>query len=651
MESAICAYAAQGKKNFMEQTTTLEENEGVSFGSWERHGAAIVTGLCLLFIGLAWYAGKRNAHGIEIAFYILAYLVGGYQKAVEGLQTLIKEKDLDVDLLMVVAALGAATIGYWMDGAILIFIFSLSGVLEGYTMEKTNKDIQSIMKLRPEEAVVLKDGIEQRIKAGALHLGDIILVRPGERIASDGQIIAGHSAVDQSSITGESIPVDKATGDDVFSGTINGQGAIEVKVSKLAQDTMLSKIIHLVQEAKNQKPPGQQFVERFESIYAKVVVMAAILFLVLPPFVLGWTWDNTVYRAMIFLVVASPCALVSSIMPAILSGISNAARNGVLFKGGVHLQNIGGVKVVAFDKTGTITTGMPKVIDIIPMSGLTATELLRITASIETLSEHPIAKAIVKEATERGLELERPVGLQAVYGLGVYANLNGIDYVIGKRNLLNAVPVDNNQEQLILSLEQQGKTVIYVAYGETLVGILTLQDGIRPWANKIIVDLKEMGIKVALLTGDTYTVANAIAKQAGIEEVYAELLPEQKVGIVQQLEVKYGKAAMVGDGVNDAPALAAAAVGIAVGSGGTDVAMETADVILMKDNIENIPFAINLGRRTTKVIKQNITFAVAVAVTLVVLNFVGGVIDLPEGVVGHEGSTVLVILSGLRLLR
>jgi Cd2+/Zn2+-exporting ATPase len=419
----------------MEQTSILSKPQNsLSFGGWERHGAAIVTGISLLFILMAWLLGKREMHGLEITFYIMAYLVGGYQKALEGLETLFKEKDLDVDLLMVVAAIGAASIGYWMDGAILIFIFSLSGTLEGYTMEKTNKDIQSIMNLRPEEAVILVKGLEKRVKVDNLKIDDIILVRPGERIAADGVITEGNSAIDQASITGESIPIDKMKGDEVFSGTINGQGAIEIKVTKLSEETMLSKIIHLVQNAKNEKPPSQQFVEKFEGTYAKVVVIGAILFMLLPPFILSWTWHDTIYRAMIFLVVASPCALVSSIMPAILSAISNAARNGVLFKGGVHVQNIAGIKVIAFDKTGTITIGMPKVVDIISIQELTESELLQITASVETLSEHPIAKAIVQTAIEKGLQLERPVGLKAVYGLGVFGALNGVDYaiVVGK---------------------------------------------------------------------------------------------------------------------------------------------------------------------------------------------------------------------------
>ncbi len=619
---------------------------------WEKHGSAIITILCMLFIVLAWWAGKQNIPAAEITFFMLAYIVGGHQKAIEGLTTLFKERDLDVDLLMVVAAIGAASIGYWMDGAILIFIFSLSGTLEDYTMEKTNKDIRSIMKLRPEEAVLLENGVESKVKVEALKRGDVILVRPGDRISADGFIIEGYSAINEASITGEGIPADKKKGDEVFSGTINGQGALEIEVTKPSEETVLSKIIHLVQEAKNEKPPSQLFVERFEGIYAKIVVLIAVLLMTLPPYLFNWTWSDTIYRAMIFLVVASPCALVSSIMPVILSGISNAARKGVLFKGGVHLENIGGVKVVAFDKTGTLTYGRPKVIDVVPFSEMRGEELLQIAASVETLSEHPIAKAIVREAKDKQLNLSKPKELQAIHGLGVHGILDGKEYKIGKKDILKGVAVSAENLERAARLEEQGKTVIFVTADGIAIGLISVEDTIRPQAKKVIGELKSKGLKVALLTGDTKTTGNAIAKQAGIDEVYAELLPEQKVEAIKKLGEKYGKVAMVGDGVNDAPALATASVGIAMGSGGTDVAMETADIILMADNIENIPFAINLGRRASIVIKQNIVFAIAVALTLVTLNFIGqGQITLPQGVVGHEGSTVLVILSGLRLLR
>ncbi|WP_328805520.1 heavy metal translocating P-type ATPase [Paenibacillus apii] len=617
---------------------------------WEQHGGLIIAAACLLFIGLAWIMGRNGLQSGEIIFFILAYIVGGYRKAWEGLETLIKEKDLDVDLLMVVAALGAAGIGYWLDGAILIFIFCLSGALEDYTMEKTNQDIASILKYRPEEAVLLKDGGEVKIRAAQLQKGDIVLVRPGERIPCDGHILEGQSAVDQSSITGESIPVDLSAGDTVFAGTINGQGALRIHTDTGAEDTLLARIIHLVQEAKNELPPSQLFVERFEGIYAKTVVAAALLLMIAPPFVLGWSWESTVYRAMIFLVVASPCALVSSIMPAILSGISNAARKGVLFKGGVHLEQIGEVKVVAFDKTGTLTVGRPKLTDSIPSEGFSEQELLTLAASLEYLSEHPIAKAIVGHAKDAGLSLESASAMQAVPGMGVSGTVNGRNCRIGKKELLENLKIEDAVLETADKLEADGKTVIFVETDGTLAGMLAVQDVLRPGVREAVMKLKSMNKKVVMLTGDAKLTAEAIGRAAGVDEVHAELMPDQKLALIRQLTERHGKVAMVGDGVNDAPALAASAVGIAMGSAGTDVALETANVVLMTDDISKIPFAISLGRRARRVIRQNLTFALAVIAVLVVSNFWGG-INLPSGVVGHEGSTLAVILSGLRLLR
>ncbi|MDT3426297.1 Cd2+/Zn2+-exporting ATPase [Paenibacillus forsythiae] len=617
---------------------------------WEQHGGLIIAAACLLFIGLAWVTGRNGQGVLEILFFILAYLVGGYRKAWEGLETLVKEKDLDVDLLMVVAAAGAAAIGYWLDGAMLIFIFCLSGALEDYTMEKTNQDIASILKYRPEDAVLLKDDGEVRVRASELQKGDIVLVRPGERIPCDGHILEGHSAVDQSSITGESIPVDLAAGDKVFAGTINGQGALRVCTDSGAEDTLLARIIHLVQEAKDELPPSQLFVERFEGIYAKVVVGAALLLMAVPPFLFGWSWETTVYRAMIFLVVASPCALVSSIMPAILSGISNAARKGVLFKGGVHLEQMGEVNVVAFDKTGTLTEGKPKLTEVLPSEGRSEEELLTLAASLEYLSEHPIAKAIVDFAKSGGLQMEPAANMQAVTGMGVSGTVSGRKCRIGKKELLADLDLESAKLQVAHKLESEGKTVIFVESQGTLIGMLAVQDVLRPGVREAVMKLKSMDKKVVMLTGDARLTAEAIGRAAGVDEVYAGLMPDQKLALIRELTERHGKVAMVGDGVNDAPALAASAVGIAMGTAGTDVALETANVVLMTDDISKIPFAISLGRRTRRVIRQNVAFALAVILILVVSNF-WGEINLPSGVVSHEGSTLAVILSGLRLLR
>ena len=616
---------------------------------WSRHKGLIVTALSLGFIILAWYSGRYGHSELEVPFYLLAYAIGGYQKASEGLQTLIKEKDFDVDLLMVVAAIGAASIGFWRDGAILILIFSLSGALEGYTLERTNDEIKAIMKLRPEEAIVLQGNLEKRVRVEELQLGDRLLVRPGERIAADGLVREGYSSVNQASITGESMPMDKSVGDEVFAGTMNGQGALVIEMTKPAEATLLAKIIHLVQEAQSERPPSQLFMERFERIYAKIVVTCAVFILVVPPFVLGWSWSETIYKAMIFLVVASPCALVSSIMPAILSGISNGAQNGILFKGGAYLEAIGDVNVVAFDKTGTLTEGIPRITQVIPYGNYTENEVLGIAASLEAWSEHPIAKAIIHKAKEKNIQLCSASKLEAVPGLGVRGIVDGQEYRIGKLDLTEGQKLSDEEMKAVQKLEKQGNTVIFVQVGDERIGVLAVQDTLRSQAKESISRLKQMGIKVVMLTGDSSTTAQIIGEQVGVDEVYSGLLPQHKVDIIKKLG-EYGKVAMVGDGVNDAPALAVSSVGIAMGAAGTDVALETANVVLMADDISKVAYAITLGRRTTRVVKQNVTFAIAVILVLVLSNFFGN-INLPVGVIGHEGSTILVIISGLRLLR
>ncbi len=617
---------------------------------WEKNGGILIAASCLVLIALAWILEKQGLQAGAVVLFVLAYAVGGYRKALEGLETLIKDKDLDVDLLMVVAAIGAAAIGYWLDGAVLIFIFCLSGALEEYSMEKTNQDIAAILKYRPEEAVLVKDGIEVTVRASGLLPEDIVRVRPGERIPCDGIILEGSSAVDQSNITGESVPADKMPENEVYAGTMNGQGALLIRVTKAAEDTLLSRIIHMVQEAKNELPPSQLFVERFEGIYAKAVVAAALLLMVLPPYLLDWSWEDTIYRAMIFLVVASPCALVSSIMPAVLSGISNAARKGVLFKGGVHLEGIGGVQAVVFDKTGTLTEGKPEVTHVYPAKGVTEAELLAVAASLEKLSRHPIASAVVEYAIKRDIAFEPAEAMQDVTGLGVSGRVNGSPCIVGKRNMLRNPEIPDFCEAAAKQLEAEGMTALYVEADGRLIGLLAVQDVVRSQAAEAVASLKAMNKTVVMLTGDARHTAEAIARKTGIDEVYAEMLPDGKLDMIRELTRKYGKVAMVGDGVNDAPALAAASVGIAMGAAGSDVALETANVVLMNDDITKIPYAITLGSRTSWVIKQNITFALAVIVVLVVSNFSGG-LNLPSGVVSHEGSTLLVILSGLRLLR
>lgn len=608
--------------------------------------AAIACGVMLVGGWLASYW----IDALSITLYLIAFVIGGFTQAKEGIETLIHEKDIDVNLLMILAAIGAATIGYWAEGAILIFIFSLSGALETYTMQRSSRDISALMDMKPETAALFINDKEVVVRIEELKIGDIVVVKPGERIPADGYIRKGTSAVDQASITGESVPVDKGAGDEVFAGTINGQGALFIEVSKSSESSLFARIIRLVQEAQEEKPVSQLFIERFERVYAKAIILITIILLFVLHYLLGMTWTDTFYKAMVFLVVASPCALVASIMPATLSAISNSARKGLLFKGGAYIELLAKSKVIAFDKTGTLTTGRPIVTDLYAYQGYTNVALLEIAASIESLSEHPLAKAIVNKAIEEGIKVDHPAELQAIVGWGVQAKYRDETWTIGKSKLADDLFGNEAIFDEVARLQEQGKTVVIVRNSWGIAGIIALQDRLRDQAVQTVAKLRKLGIEVAMLTGDGEKTAKSIADEAGINLVFSELLPEEKLRIIGELREKYGNVIMVGDGVNDAPALASATVGIAMGGAGSDAALETADLVLMNDDIERIVGAIDLGKRTNRIVKQNITFALIVISFLILSNFIQG-IPLPLGVVGHEGSTILVILNGLRLLR
>ncbi|MHA6532996.1 heavy metal translocating P-type ATPase [Paenibacillus sp. BAC0078] len=614
--------------------------------------AALGSGLLML---IAW-AVSGWSEVFSIILYVVSYALGGWIKAKEGVETLLKERDLDVNLLMIAAALGAASIGYWNEGAMLIFIFALSGALESYTMERSKKDISSLMALKPATAIRIEGGSMSEVAIELLAIGDMLLVRPGELIPADGTVYRGESAVNQASITGESLPVEKTVGSEVFAGTINGEGPLYIEVTKSAENTLFAKIIRMVEEAETEVPESQRFIKRLESIYARVVVAATVALIALPPLLLDWSWSATFYKAMVFLVVASPCALVSSIMPAMLSAISKSARKGILFKGGVHLENMAKTSVVAFDKTGTLTEGIPQVTDFVAGEGYDRNELLAVSASIEKLSRHPLADAIVRLAEEEQLELPVIQESKSVTGWGIEGLIDGELWRIGKSNLLDERKnneAGNGDEQWISlrrQFEAEGKTVSLILAGEDIAGMIALQDTVRPQAEVAVRKLQELGIKVAMLTGDRAATAEVIAERTGVDLVFADLLPEDKVTHVKALREQYGNVIMVGDGVNDAPALATATVGMGMGMKGSGAALEIADVVLMNDNIEEIAMAVALARRSQRIVKQNMVFAVTVIVTLMLSNFLQG-IALPFGVIGHEGSTILVILNGLRLLR
>jgi Cd2+/Zn2+-exporting ATPase len=585
------------------------------------------------------------------ALYAVAFAAGGYYGTLDGL-ALLRERKLDVNLLMVLAALGAALIGRPGEGATLLFLFSLSNTLQSYAMDRSRKAIEKLLDLRPKTATVQRGSRLVSLPIEKLVIGDTVLVRPGERFPIDGQVSSGVSTADQSTITGESMPVNKEPGDMVFGGTLNGNGALEIQVTRLAQDTTLSRIVQLVEEAQANKAHTQRLLDNFEQGYALFVLGSAVLLATLPLLLLGHAFYPTFYRAMTWLVVASPCALVISTPASILSAIANGARRGILFKGGVHLERTADLKVVAFDKTGTLTIGRPGLTAVVPCQHQSAEALLAVAAAAEARSEHPLGAAVVREAEKRKLRLPPASDIRAVPGQGIEATVDGQRVLIGGERLfaMQGLPIPAELQDQAAALESSGQTVMLVNRGGAWLGLLGVADVLRPNAAQVVAQLKQLGIrKVVMLTGDNERVANAIGAGAGVDEVHAGLLPQDKVDVLKRLRAKYGTIAMVGDGVNDAPALASADVGIAMGAAGTDVALETADMVLMADNLSFLPYAIGLARRARRIVWQNLAFSMAVIVVLVVSAF-GASLPLPMGVVGHEGSTVIVVLNGLRLL-
>lgn len=628
---------------------TTNENNNHLIEKLKEHIELIAAVVAGILIAIAWFTTRDEMTSVGIVLYLLAFLIGGFAKAKEGVEETIANKELNVEFLMILAAIGSAVIGYWTEGAILIFIFALSGALETYAMNKSHKEISALMDMQPEEAwLVLADGSLERVKVDTLQVGDVVMIKPGERIPTDGVIADGATSIDEAAITGESIPVSKFAGDDVFAGTVNMTGAVKMTMTKPSSESLFQKIIDLVQSAQSEKSPSQQFIERFEGTYVKVVLIAVGLMLFVPHFVLGWDWTTTFYRAMVLLVVASPCALVAAIMPATLSAISNGARNGVLFKGGLHIEHLSVLQAVAFDKTGTLTQGKPVVTDFIVRDGLDEKQTLSMLAGIEYNSNHPLAVAITAYTKQQDVSFANAT-IKDVPGYGLEATIDDVFYKVGKMDFVGreaAMQFANGTAPL---LAEEGKTVIFMADAQGIVAMAAMKDTVREEAKQAIAQLKELGIHTIMLTGDNEKTAKAIAKEAGVESYIAECLPETKVAHIKELMTKYKFVGMVGDGINDAPALATATTGIAMGEG-TDVALETADVVLMKNDLSKISYAVKVARKMQRIVKQNIIFAISVIMLLIASNFLQ-VVDLPLGVIGHEGSTILVILNGLRMLR
>jgi len=623
-----------------------EDHEATWLIEYRELIVSVIAGAMLLS---GWLVGLRDSsHWISVGLLCGSILTGGYYALRDAWQS-IRERELDIDVLMVVAAMGAAALGQWAEGALLLVLFSLGHALEHLAMDRARHAIEALADLAPKTALVLRDGAEIELAVEDLLRGDKVLVRPGQRIPADGKVLEGSSAVDQAAITGESMPVDKTVDALVFAGTMNGEGLLTVEVSKLSKDSSLARMVQLVAEAQTEKSPTQRFVTRFEKVFVPLVLIGVVALIVIPP-LLGMPFAESFYRAMAVLVAASPCALAIATPSAVLAGVARAARGGVLIKGGAHLENLRNLTVIAFDKTGTITTGKPSVTDVISFNGDEAT-LLATAASIESRSGHPLAQAVVQAARSRKLDL-LPVGnVQAINGKGMHALVASRQVTIGNLRLFEQDGVPDSIREQVIHRESLGKTTMLVRADDVFLGLLALADTPRPGMREVFARLASLGVRQAvMLTGDNEQVAKSVASSVGITDVRAGLLPEEKLKVIDELLKDHGQVAMVGDGVNDAPAMARATIGIAMGGAGTDVALETADVALMADDLSRLPFAIALSRAAHTIIQQNLWAAFGVVALLIPATLFGWA-SMGIAVLIHEGATVLVVLNALRLLR
>lgn len=609
-------------------------------------GALLVAGIA----GEWWFGLPRSA---AVALFALSYGFGAFD-VVRHLAGSLRSGRiaLDIDLLMLLAALGAAALGEWAEGALLLFLFSLAHALEHYALGRARNAIRALADLAPAHARVLRDGREVQVAVEEVLPGEIVAVHPAERIPVDGEVRQGRSAVDQAPITGESVPVAKSNGDEVFAGSVNGDGALEIVTTRAAGDRTLDRVVRLVEEAQTQKAPTQRFTERFSRIFVPSALAAVALLMTLPPLLGILDWDTSFYRAMALLVAVSPCALALGTPATVLAGIAQAARNGVLIKGGAHLEQLGAVRVIALDKTGTLTRGEPEVTDVAPLMGVEADELVRVAAAVERRSQHPLARAVVRRAEADGLVLPEAGELQNLTSLGVRSSIAGETVEIGRLPLWEADRSAPPAEILaaVERLEAAGRSVMAVRRGGRWLGVIGVTDPPRAGVQLVIERLRDLGVgPIVMLTGDNRVVAEAVARDTGIDVVHAGLMPEDKFARIRELRERHGEVAMVGDGINDAPALAHASVGIAMGGAGTAVALETADVALMADDLGKLPFAIGLSRQARAIIRQNLFIALGV-IALLVIATVTGTFGLGMAVAVHEGSTLLVIANALRLL-
>jgi Cd2+/Zn2+-exporting ATPase len=608
----------------------------------------LVSGITLL-IACA-LAASRMPSPAHVLFLISAVAGGFY--AARGAYFSLKSLMLDMNFLMTVAAVGAIAIGDYFEAAAVMFLFSLGNMLEARTVEKARESVSSLMGQFPTQARVKREGGEELIPADEVHVGDLFIVRPGEKIATDGTVSDGSTAVNESSITGESTPADKVAGDQVFAGSINLNGSIDVVATTGAADNTLARIVCLVEKAQAEKAPVQRFTEVFGRYYTPAVVVLAVVVALVPPMLFHAAFRSSLYIALTLLVVSCPCALVISTPVSIVSAIGNAARNGILFKGGSFVETAGKVRVIAFDKTGTITTGRADISDVLCGDGMNESDVLSLAATVESRSEHPLAEAIMRAARKREIKPRSITYFQSLTGMGAAAKFDGETCVVGNSRLMDQLGMDTGKWSGELQrLQEEGKTAVLVASGRTIVGIIAVRDTVRETAKSALDQLRKLGVeRTVMITGDNELAARSVACDLGIDEYYAELLPQDKVDIIRVLIERFGSVAVVGDGVNDAPALAAATVGIAMGAAGSDTALETADIALMSDDLGKLPYALRLSRGAMGIIHQNLVFSLAV-IAVLILTALMGILKLTVGVFGHEGSALLVIANGMRLIR
>ena len=621
--------------------------------SFIKRNIALIISLGFILVAVISQLSLGEDHLLTKALYILAIIIGGFDLFKEGFSDLIK-LDFSMESLMTIAIIGAAFIGEWAEGSIVVILFAISEALERFSMDKARQSIRSLMDIAPKEALIRRNNVEQLVSVDKIDIDDIMIIKPGQKIAMDGLVINGHSSVNQAAITGESVPVEKQLDDEVFAGTLNEEGVLEVKVTKKVTDTTIAKNIHLVEEAQGERAPAQAFVDKFAKYYTPFIIIMALLIVVVPPLFFGGDWNKWLYQGLSILVVGCPCSLVISTPVSIVSAIGNAAKNGVLVKGGVYLEEIGHLRAIAFDKTGTLTKGKPVVTDFIATSSETDINYLSIISSLESLSQHPLASAILNEADKTNVDYKsiQIEDFQSITGKGLTGIHQNIRYYIGSPKLFSASVIEETAVKVqYRQFQEQGKTAMYFGTDEQILGVIAVADEVRDSSAAVISELHKLSIEhTIMLTGDNTKTAESIGKQLGVTEIKGDLMPQEKLDSIKALRTTYNKVAMVGDGINDAPALAASTVGIAMGGAGTDTALETADVALMGDDLQKLPFIVRLSRQTLKVIKQNITFSLGIKL-LALLLVIPGWLTLWIAIVADMGATLLVTLNGLRLMK